>query len=68
MRYAIVIEQAKDKYSAYAPDFPGCVVTGATAAEVKTRIRAALRDTINSMIRQGVPVPRPTAVVDHVKP
>lgn len=25
MRYAIVIEKANDKYSAYVPDLPGCV-------------------------------------------
>ena len=30
MRYAIVIEQAGGNYSAYVPDLPGCVATGAT--------------------------------------
>ena len=32
MRYAIVIEQAGGNYSAYVPDLPGCVATGATKA------------------------------------
>jgi predicted RNase H-like HicB family nuclease len=32
MRYAIVIEKAEGNYSAYAPDLPGCVATGATVA------------------------------------
>ena len=30
MRYAIVIEEATNNYSAYIPDLPGCVATAAT--------------------------------------
>ena len=30
MRYAIVIEKLESNYSAYVPDLPGCVATGAT--------------------------------------
>jgi len=29
MRYAVVIEKAGDNYSAYVPDLPGCIATGA---------------------------------------
>jgi hypothetical protein len=29
MRYAIVIEKAVNHFSAYVPDLPGCIVTGA---------------------------------------
>ena len=29
MRYAIVIEKAESNYSAYVPDLPGCIATGA---------------------------------------
>jgi len=35
MRYAIVIEKAENNYSAYVPDLPGCVATGATVADVE---------------------------------
>jgi predicted RNase H-like HicB family nuclease len=41
MRYAVVIEKAAGNYSAYVPDLPGCVATGATVAEVETEIREA---------------------------
>jgi len=34
MRYAIVIENAGPNFSAYVPDLPGCVATGATLEEV----------------------------------
>ena len=30
MRYAVVIESADSNYSAYVPDLPGCVATGAS--------------------------------------
>ena len=39
MRYAVVIEKAKDNYSAYVPDLPGCVATGETVAEAESEIR-----------------------------
>ncbi|GIK82052.1 MAG: hypothetical protein BroJett024_31570 [Alphaproteobacteria bacterium] len=29
MRYAVVIEKVEGNYSAYVPDLPGCVATGA---------------------------------------
>ena len=42
MKYAVVIEQAESNYSAYVPDLPGCVATGATVEEVETEIREAI--------------------------
>lgn len=44
MRYAIVIEKAKDNYAAYVPDLPGCVTTGATIENVQ-RERSASTST-----------------------
>ncbi|WP_058361645.1 type II toxin-antitoxin system HicB family antitoxin [Xanthomonas translucens] len=42
MRYAVVIEQAGNNYSAYVPDLPGCVATGATTVEVEGLIHDAI--------------------------
>ena len=39
MRYAVAIERAEGNYSAYVPDLPGCVATGATLEEVEREIR-----------------------------
>ena len=36
MRYAVVIEKAEGNYSAYVPDLPGCVATGASVTEAET--------------------------------
>ena len=32
--YAVVIEKAENNYSAYVPDLPGCVSTGASLQEL----------------------------------
>jgi predicted RNase H-like HicB family nuclease len=39
MRYAIVIENAGSNFSAYVPDLPACIATGATVQEVEREIR-----------------------------
>jgi hypothetical protein len=37
MRYAVVIEKAGNNFSAYVPDLPGCIATGATVPEVEPK-------------------------------
>ena len=67
MRYAIVIEKAEGNYSAYVPDLPGCVATGATVAEVQREIRDAIRFHIDGLKEDGLPVPGPTSIADYVE-
>lgn len=57
MRYAIVIEKAEGNYSAYVPDLPGCVATGATVAEVEEEMREAIRFHIDGLKEDDLPVP-----------
>ena len=66
MRYAIVIEQAEGNYSAYVPDLPGCVATGATVKEVENEIREAIRFHLDGMRADGLTVPQPTSIADYV--
>jgi predicted RNase H-like HicB family nuclease len=66
MRYAIVIEQAEGNYSAYVPDLPGCVVTGATVAEVEAEIREAIAFHLDGMREDGNPIPQPSSQVEYV--
>ena len=66
MRYAIVIERAEKNYSAYVPDLPGCVATGATLEETETQIREAIEFHIAGLREDGVPVPQPLSRVDYV--
>lgn len=66
MRYAIVIERADGNYSAYVPDLPGCVATGATVAEVEAEIRQAIVFHVEGLREDGLPVPAPASQVDYV--
>ncbi|MBY0522883.1 MAG: type II toxin-antitoxin system HicB family antitoxin [Gemmataceae bacterium] len=58
MRYAILIEKGKNNYSAYAPDVPGCVATGATLEEVKQQMKEALEFHLEGMVLDGDSLPK----------
>ena len=66
MRYAIVIEKAEGNYSAYVPDLPGCVATGATLEEVEQQIREAIEFHLDGMREDGIPIPMPSSRVEYV--
>ena len=58
MRYAVVVEKAEGNYSAYVPDLPGCVATGATPDEAGRRIREAIRLHLDGLREDGRPCSR----------
>lgn len=60
MEYTIVIESTQRNFSAYAPDLPGCVATGATRDEVIREMRAAIAFHIDSLREHREPVPAPS--------
>ena len=67
MRYAIVIEKAGGNYSAYAPDLPGCGVTGATPGEVERLLQEAIIFHIEGLREERLPIPVPTSRVDYLE-
>ena len=67
MRYAVVIEKAEGNYSAYVPDLPGCVATGASVAEVEKELRAAIRFHIDGLKEDGLPIPSPSSIAEYVE-
>lgn len=67
MRYAIVIERAEGNYSAYVPDLPGCVATGATVPEVEAEIREAIEFHLEGMREDGLAVPAPSSQVEYIE-
>jgi predicted RNase H-like HicB family nuclease len=67
MRYAVVIEKAEGNYSAYVPDLPGCVATGATVEAVEREIRDAIRFHIEGLKADGLEVPEATSIADYVE-
>jgi predicted RNase H-like HicB family nuclease len=67
MRYAIVVERAANNYSAYVPDLPGCVATGATMDETEQLIREAIELHLSGLREDGLPIPQPSSQVDYVE-
>ncbi len=67
MRYAIVIENAGSNYSAYVPDLPGCVATGASVEEAEREIRDAIEFHLEGMREDGIAIPEPSSDVRYVE-
>lgn len=66
MKYAIVIEKTASNYSAYVPDLPGCVATGATLEEIEREIQQAIEFHIDGLREDGLSVPPPSSRVEYV--
>jgi predicted RNase H-like HicB family nuclease len=67
MRYAVVIENAGANFSAYVPDLPGCVATGATLADTEAAIREAIEFHLDGLREDGSPIPPPSSKVEYVE-
>ena len=61
MRYTIIIERGPDNFSAYAPDFPGCVAAADTEEETIRLMKEALEMHVEDMRQRGEPIPQPSA-------
>ena len=59
MRYAVVVEPTATGFSAYSPDLPGCISTGATRRQVRENMREAITFHIEGLRLEGLPVPPP---------
>jgi predicted RNase H-like HicB family nuclease len=66
-KYPIVIEKANGNYSAYCPDLPGCVATGATVRAVKKNMREAIELHIQGLKEDGLTIPEPSTEVVYVE-
>jgi len=64
--YLIVIERAGNNFSAYSPDLPGCVATGATLEEVRANMAEAIRMHIQGLKEDGLPVPQPATIAERL--
>lgn len=67
MKFLIVIEKAKTGYSAYSPDFPGCVATGRTRPQVERGMRAAIEFHVEGLRAEHMDVPKPQSYSSYVE-
>ena len=63
-RFLIVIEKAGKNYSAYSPDLPGCVATGATREEAEGRMHEAIELHVKGLVEDGLPTPEVPLIGD----
>jgi predicted RNase H-like HicB family nuclease len=61
--YAVVFEQTRTGWSAYARDLPGLGVAGPTFEATEELIREGILFHIEGLMADGDPVPKPTTRV-----
>ena len=66
-KYLIIIEETATGYSAYSPDLPGCVSTGATRSEVEQNMREAIAFHLDGLREEGLAVPEPHSYSAYVE-
>jgi len=65
-RFLVIIEDAGENFSAYSPDLPGCVATGATREETERNMYEAIQMHIEGLREDALPIPESTAVAEYV--
>jgi predicted RNase H-like HicB family nuclease len=63
----IVIEATETGYSAYSPDLPGCISTGASRDQVEVNMREAIAFHLDGLREEGQPVPEPHTYSAYVE-
>jgi predicted RNase H-like HicB family nuclease len=67
MKYLVVIEPTNTGFSAYSPDLPGCVSTGATRDECESNMREAIEFHLDGLREEGEIVPKPISSAAFVE-
>ena len=67
MKYLIVIEPTNTGFSAYSPDLPGCVSTGATRQECESNMRDAIAFHLDGLREEGETIPQPATSAAFVE-
>jgi predicted RNase H-like HicB family nuclease len=67
MKYAVIIEKAKNNLAAYVPDLPGCVAVGDSREEVLREIKEAIAFHLEGMREDGLPIPEPSSAAEYVE-
>jgi len=67
VKYLIVIEPTSTGFSAYSPDLPGCVSTGATRDEVERNMQEAIELHLEGLREEGYPIPEPSSSSSYVE-
>ena len=65
-RFLVIIEKVNKNYSAYSPDLPGCVATGATREEAEKNIYEAIEMHIQGLLEDNLSIPESKSFAEYV--
>jgi len=65
-RFLVVIEKANNNYSAYSPDLPGCVATGATREEAEKNMYEAIEMHIQGLLEDKLAIPESKSFAEYM--
>ena len=65
-RYLYVIEPTATGFSAFVPDLPGCVATGATREAAEMEVREAIEFHVAGLRDEGMHVPESFTFAGYV--
>lgn len=66
VRFLVVVQAAGENFSAYCPDLPGCVATGAARDEAEENMYEAMQLHPEGMRQDGLAIPPASAVGEHL--
>jgi predicted RNase H-like HicB family nuclease len=65
-RFLVVIEKAKNNYSAYSPDLPGCVATGKTKNAAERNMYSAIKMHISGLEEDDMAIPASQSIAEFI--
>jgi predicted RNase H-like HicB family nuclease len=66
-RFLVLIEPTRTGFSAYSPDLPGCMATGASRPDVEQGMREAIAFHLEGLRAEGQPIPPGGTSVTYVE-
>ena len=61
MKLLVIVEHTTSGFSAFSPDVPGCIATGASREEVESAIRDVIAVHLDGLRDDGLPLPAPSS-------
>jgi predicted RNase H-like HicB family nuclease len=65
-RFLVVIEKTDTGYSAFSPDLPGCIATGATREETEITMHEAIQFHIQGMLEDELAIPETQSFAEYM--
>ncbi|HUT54807.1 MAG TPA: type II toxin-antitoxin system HicB family antitoxin [bacterium] len=65
-RFLVVIEKSANNFSAYSPDLPGCIATGATRDEAGLNMYEAIELHLRGLREDNLPIPESNSSAEFI--